>query len=80
MGKEVVTVFLHDDNLRINTFKDGQPHVADFGPVWRVRGKALVSNYGGVGDEVDCAQAWLEVIVDPADSKVTDTVKELENT
>lgn len=35
------------------------------GPIWRVRsadGKDFVSEHGGVGPEVDCAEDWLEPV------------------
>lgn len=34
-----------------------------YGPVWRVRSNhTLVSEYGGVGNEVDCPDKWLRPI------------------
>jgi hypothetical protein len=29
------------------------------GRIWRVQGGDLVSEYGALGEQVDCAQAWL---------------------
>ena len=34
------------------------------GRIWRVRGENLVTEYGAVGDEIDCAQQWLRRIDD----------------
>lgn len=33
-----------------------------FGNIWRVSGDTLVSEFGGVGHHVDCAQSWLRRI------------------
>lgn len=33
-----------------------------YGPVWRVFGKGLVSEYGGVGDNADVPDDWLQKI------------------
>lgn len=35
------------------------------GPVWRIasRGSALVTEYGGIGPECDCPDAWLRPLV-----------------
>jgi hypothetical protein len=73
-GKEVVTVFEHDQHLR--TERGGI--VVDMGPVWRVRGENLISEYGGAGDQVDCLAIWLEVIDDPDNVDAHSTNKELE--
>lgn len=35
------------------------------GRIWRVHGEGLVTEYGAVGTEVDCAQAWLRKIEPP---------------
>jgi hypothetical protein len=35
------------------------------GNVWRVHGENLVSEYGGVGGELDCPQVWLRKIEKP---------------
>ncbi len=75
VGKEVVTVFQHDQNLR--TERNGV--VVDMGPVWRVRGQGLISEYGGAGDEVDCLAIWLEVI-EPEPPKTETTTKQKELT
>ena len=37
-----------------------------YGNIWRVHGSNLISEYGGTGDSVDCAQSWLQKI-DPED-------------
>lgn len=47
-----------------------------FGPIWRVHGKNLISEYGGVGDSVDCAQAWLKKIEPEDPDKTIVTQKE----
>ena len=36
------------------------------GRIWRVHGEGLVTEYGAVGSEVDCAAAWLRKIEPPA--------------
>lgn len=74
-GKKVVTVFLHDQPL----LKRTEDLVVDMGPVWRVRGQGLLSEYGGAGDEVDCLAIWLEV-EDPEPPKTETTTKEKELT
>lgn len=79
VGKKVVTVFLHDVPLLVDDYSTGAHRVINLGPIWRVRGEGLISNYGGVGDEVDCAQCWLEV-EEPEPPKVQTTVKEKELT
>lgn len=33
-----------------------------YGRIWRVHGDGLVTEYGVVGSEVDCAQLWLRKI------------------
>lgn len=63
-GKEVVTVFLH------------QIQADDRVPVWHVRGENLVTSFGGVGNECDCLNYWLEVIEDPP-PKQTEREKEV---
>ena len=35
------------------------------GRIWKVHGQGLVTEYGAVGDSVDCAAAWLQKL-DPA--------------
>lgn len=52
-----------------------------FGIIWRVHGKNLISEYGGVGDSVDCAQAWLQKIEpeEPDQTLVTTEEDELED-
>jgi len=50
------------------------------GPVWRIKskGRALVTEYGGIGPECDCPDAWLRRIPpDDADSAAMDA-RELE--
>ncbi|MCY1208400.1 hypothetical protein D9M72_200250 [compost metagenome] len=76
VGKEVVTVFLHDQPLR----KESGGVIVDMGAVWRVRGQGLLSEFGGAGEEVDCLAIWLEVADDPQQGKTTTTTKDLELT
>ena len=35
------------------------------GRIWRVHGEGLVTEYGAVGNEADCAQSWLRKIEPP---------------
>lgn len=35
---------------------------SQYGRIWRVHGTGLVSEYGAVGDQVDCAASWLRKI------------------
>lgn len=35
------------------------------GRIWRVHGEGLVTEYGAVGNECDCAAAWLRKIEPP---------------
>lgn len=80
VGKKVVTVFLHEENLRVDDYSTGQHRVVDLGPIWRVQGEGLISNYGGVGDQVDCAQCWLEVEPEePPKAETTNKHLELTN-
>lgn len=30
------------------------------GNIWRVHGEGLVTEFGGMGTELDCAQSWLQ--------------------
>lgn len=46
------------------------------GVIWRVHGEGLVTEYGGIGLSVDCAQSWLQKI-DPVQTGKK-TAKELE--
>lgn len=36
-----------------------------FGRIWRVHGDGLVTEFGAMGGEVDCAAAWLRKIEPP---------------
>jgi len=36
-----------------------------FGRIWRVHGEGLITEYGAVGNEVDCAAVWLRKIEPP---------------
>lgn len=46
---------------------------SQYGRIWRVHGQNLVSEFGGVGKELDCAASWLRKI-EPGSTK-----KEMEN-
>lgn len=35
------------------------------GRIWRVHGEGLVTEYGAVGTELDCAQSWLRKLDPP---------------
>lgn len=63
MGKEVVTIFLH------------QQQAADRVPVWRCSGVGLQTYYG-VGTQADFLNYWLQVIKEEEPPKVQ--TKELE--
>ena len=49
-----------------------------YGPIWHVysTGSALVTEYGGIGKECDCADDWLRPLLPEADVKAMD--RELE--
>lgn len=36
-----------------------------FGRIWRVHGAGLATEFGAMGDELDCAAAWLRKIEPP---------------
>lgn len=36
-----------------------------FGRIWRVHGDGLITEFGAVGSELDCAAAWLRKIEPP---------------
>lgn len=44
-----------------------------YGRIWRVQGGALVSEYGALGDQVDCAQSWLRKL--PPEAKPLNAVQ-----
>lgn len=48
-GKKIVTVFELNQHLRT----ERGAIVVDMGPVWRVRGENLISEYGGASDSVN---------------------------
>ena len=39
---------------------------SQYGRIWRVHGDGLVTEYGAVGAQLDCAQAWLRKDEPPA--------------
>lgn len=51
-----------------------------FGPIWHVRSKGndLVTEYGAVGPECDCADDWLKPLPPDADPAANDSMFELE--
>ena len=38
---------------------------SQYGIIWKVHGQNLISEYGGVGDSVDCPAIWLKKIEPP---------------
>lgn len=38
---------------------------SQYGRIWRVHGAGLVTEFGAVGDQLDCAQGWLRKIQPP---------------
>jgi hypothetical protein len=53
-----------------------------WGEIWKVEsvdGKEFVSEHGGIGMFVDCAEDWLEVIEEDPNANIRDTTKEIEN-
>jgi len=38
---------------------------SQYGRIWRVHGEGLVTEYGAVGTELDCAQSWLRKLDPP---------------
>lgn len=49
-----------------------------YGRIWRVHGEGLVTEYGAVGSELDCAAAWLRKLPpDAAPPAATTTDREL---
>lgn len=47
------------------------------GRIWRVSGEGLVTEYGALGNQADCAQSWLRKIEPPTDTQSTHTTKEV---
>lgn len=39
------------------------------GRIWRVSGDNLITEYGAVGDTLDCAQSWLRKIEPPTNTQ-----------
>ena len=52
-GKRVTVGFLQGEH-------------SQYGNIWRVHGEGLVTEYGAVGTELDCAQSWLRKIEPPS--------------
>lgn len=51
-----------------------------YGPIWRCQSKGtIVTEFGGIGNEADFADEWLEPIVPPDEIKTTEKEKELIN-
>ena len=51
---------------------------SQYGPVWRCRSKdILVTEFGGIGNEADIPDDWLEPIKPPANDEATERKKEL---
>lgn len=48
---------------------------SQYGRIWRVHGHGLVTEYGGMGSEVDCAAAWLRKIEPPPVPPVSQAVE-----
>lgn len=46
------------------------------GRIWRVVGKDLISEYGAVGGEVDCAQSWLRKLPPDSPASTAETWRE----
>lgn len=71
VGRKCVTMFRHPGEHSLH------------GPIWHVKtddGKELVSEYGGVGSEVDCAEDWLQPLPpEPPKEELRVTEKELED-
>ena len=68
-GKEVTTVFLHDEKAGVEQEN-----------VWRCRakeGESLITYHGGLGPEADFLECWLEVASPTENPKVLE--KELEH-
>lgn len=71
-GKEVTTVFLHDEKAGIEQEN-----------VWRCRakeGETLITYHGGLGSEADFLECWLEVASPSEDTKVLEKEVEHGNT
>lgn len=47
------------------------------GRIWRVSGESLITEYGAVGNTLDCAQGWLRKIEPPTDTQSNHTTKEV---
>lgn len=47
---------------------------SQLGRIWRVHGQGLITEYGAVGDSVDCAASWLRKL--PPDEKTDKHVAE----
>lgn len=54
------------------TVKELRGEHSRLGRIWRVCGTGLVSEFGALGDTVDCAQSWLRKL--PPEAPKTKTV------
>jgi hypothetical protein len=50
---------------------------SEHGRIWKVEAEGLISEYGAVGNTVDCAQSWLRKIEPPAPRSERSTTEEL---
>lgn len=51
---------------------------SEYGRIWKVEGEGLVSEYGAVGNSVDCAQSWLRKIQPPEMGSDNKALKEVD--
>lgn len=80
---DLATVIKSVDNASVGMIVQVVQFVGDhsqYGPIWRCRSKGtIVTEYGGVGNEADFADDWLEPIVPPSNVDVIEKNKELVN-
>ena len=50
---------------------------SEHGRIWKVEGDNLITEYGAVGNTVDCAQSWLRKIEPPQLDQANSTTKEV---
>ncbi|HET8871797.1 MAG TPA: hypothetical protein VFM48_15240 [Aquabacterium sp.] len=50
---------------------------SEHGRIWKVEGDNLITEYGAVGNTVDCAQSWLRKIEPPQLDQTSSTTKEV---
>ena len=53
-------------------------HHSEYGPIWIVHGEGLISEYGAVGNTIQCAADWLQKIEPPIESLEKEITKEIE--